>query len=92
MQREGIHVVDGQALMSEARVIKTQDEITLLNMSAMTVDAAYDELYRMMKPGLSENKAGPFELAVGQRNAPQVAIPSRTSARRRLVWPMNWAV
>ncbi len=36
---------------------KTQDEITLLNMSAMMVDAAYDELYRAMKPGMSENQA-----------------------------------
>jgi len=43
--------------MSDARVIKTQDEITLLNMSAMMVDAAYDELYRAMKPGLRENEA-----------------------------------
>src|SRR2546425_8003491 len=57
LQREGIQVIDGQALMSEARVIKTQDEITLLNMSAMMVDAAYDELYRTMKPGLRENEA-----------------------------------
>jgi Xaa-Pro aminopeptidase len=43
--------------MSEARVIKTRDEITLLNTSAMMVDAAYDELYRAMKPGTSENQA-----------------------------------
>jgi Xaa-Pro aminopeptidase len=57
LQREGIKVVDGQALMSEARVIKTQDEITLLNMSAMMVDAAYDKLYRAMKPGMRENEA-----------------------------------
>ncbi len=40
-----------------ARVIKTQDEISLLNTSAMMVDAAYDELYRAMKPGLRENEA-----------------------------------
>ena len=57
LQKEGIQVVDGQALMSEARLIKTQDEITLLNTSAMMVDAAYDELYRTMKPGMSENQA-----------------------------------
>src|SRR6201987_2056081 len=44
LQKEGIQVVDGQQLMSEARVIKTQDEIALLNTSAMMVDAAYDEL------------------------------------------------
>src|SRR5437588_10627232 len=57
LQREGIKVVDGQALMSEARAIKTQDEISLLNMSAMMVDAAYDGLYRAMKPGMRENEA-----------------------------------
>src|SRR6202789_35861 len=57
LQREGIKVVDGQALMSDARVIKTQDEVSLLNHSAMMVDAAYDELYRAMKPGMSENQA-----------------------------------
>src|SRR5260221_4313714 len=57
LQREGITVVDGQQLMSDARIIKTQDEIALLNTSAMMVDAAYDELYRAMKPGMSENQA-----------------------------------
>jgi Xaa-Pro aminopeptidase len=57
LQREGITVVDGQQLMSDARVIKTRDEISLLNHSAMMVDAAYDELYRAMKPGFSENQA-----------------------------------
>ena len=36
--------MDGQQLMSDARVIKTQDEIALLKHSAMMVDAAYDEL------------------------------------------------
>src|ERR1700684_450706 len=57
LQREGITVVDGQQVMSDARVIKTQDEITLLNMSAMMVDAAYHDLYCAMKPGLRENEA-----------------------------------
>ena len=57
LQREGIKVVDGQQLMSDARVIKTRDEISLLNHSAMMVDAAYDELYRAMKPGMRENEA-----------------------------------
>ncbi len=57
LQREGIEVVDGQQLMSDARVIKTQDEISLLNMSAMMVDAAYHELYTAMKPGMRENEA-----------------------------------
>ena len=57
LQREGITVVDGQQLMSDAREIKTKDEITLLNMSAMMVDAAYYDLYKAMKPGMRENEA-----------------------------------
>jgi Xaa-Pro aminopeptidase len=56
LQAEGIKVVDGQQLMQAARVIKTQDEITLLNTACMMVDAAYDELYRAMKPGMKENE------------------------------------
>jgi Xaa-Pro aminopeptidase len=57
LQKEGIRIVDGQQMLSDARVIKTQDEIALLNHSAMMVDAAYDELYRAMRPGMRENEA-----------------------------------
>jgi Xaa-Pro aminopeptidase len=57
LQREGITVVDGQQLLSDAREIKTQDEISLLAHSAMMVDAAYHELYMAMKPGMRENQA-----------------------------------
>ncbi|MSP38862.1 MAG: aminopeptidase P family protein [Deltaproteobacteria bacterium] len=56
LQAQGIKVVDGQQLMQEVRKIKTQDEITLLNTATMMVDAAYDELYRFMKPGVKENE------------------------------------
>jgi Xaa-Pro aminopeptidase len=55
LQERGIQVVDGQQLMQRARVIKSQDEITLLTLSAAMVDAAYDELYRYMRPGIREN-------------------------------------
>ena len=51
LQAAGIDVVDGQQLMQNARMIKTQDEITLLNTACMMVDAAYEELYRSMQPG-----------------------------------------
>jgi Xaa-Pro aminopeptidase len=56
LQAEGITVVDGQQLMQEARVIKTKDEIELLNNAASMVDAAYDELYRAMVPGMREDE------------------------------------
>lgn len=56
LQKEGIKVLDGQQLMQEARLIKTEDEITLLATACMMVDAAYEELYRAMKPGMRENE------------------------------------
>ena len=56
LQAQGIKVVDGQQLMHEVRKIKTQDEITLLNTACMMVDAAYEELYRFMRPGVRENE------------------------------------
>jgi Xaa-Pro aminopeptidase len=56
LQAAGITVVDGQQLMQSARVIKTQDEIVLLDTACMMVDAAYEELYREMRPGMRENE------------------------------------
>ncbi|MGH2916336.1 MAG: M24 family metallopeptidase [Solirubrobacteraceae bacterium] len=55
LQKLGITVVDGQQLMQEARMIKTRDEITLLNMACAMVDTAYEELYRAMRAGFREN-------------------------------------
>jgi Xaa-Pro aminopeptidase len=57
LQKLGITVVDGQQLMSDARAIKTVDEVSLLNHAAMMVDGAYHELYHAMRPGLKENEA-----------------------------------
>ena len=56
LQAEGIRVVDGQALMQDVRKLKTEDEITLLNTACAMVDAAYEELYRAMRPGMRENE------------------------------------
>jgi Xaa-Pro aminopeptidase len=55
LQDAGIEVVDGQALMQDVRMIKTEDEITLLNTACAMVDAAYDELFRAIRPGFREN-------------------------------------
>ncbi len=56
LQEEGIEVVDGQQLMQNVRIIKTEDEITLLSTACMMVDAAYEELYRTMRPGIKESE------------------------------------
>jgi Xaa-Pro aminopeptidase len=55
LQQAGITVVDGQALMQDVRKLKTVDEITLLNTACAMVDAAYDQLFRAMRPGFREN-------------------------------------
>ena len=56
LQAEGISVVDGQQVFLEARRIKTPDEITLLTTAASMVDAAYENLYEFLKPGVKENE------------------------------------
>ncbi|MDR7492423.1 MAG: Xaa-Pro peptidase family protein [Armatimonadota bacterium] len=56
LQEEGLRVVDGQRLMQDVRKIKTQDEITLLATACAMVDAAYEELYRALRPGMRENE------------------------------------
>ena len=56
LTNEGIEVVDGQALMQDVRMVKTEDEITLLATACAMVDAAYEELFRAMKPGMRENE------------------------------------
>ncbi|CAH0181069.1 putative dipeptidase PepE [Microbacterium sp. Bi128] len=57
LQKVGIQVVDGQQVFMEARRIKTGDEIRLLTQAASMVDAAYEELYRFLRPGVRENEA-----------------------------------
>ena len=49
-------VVDGQQVFLEARRIKTADEIRLLTQACSMVDAAYEELYRFLRPGVRENE------------------------------------
>jgi Xaa-Pro aminopeptidase len=56
MQALGMKVVDGQQVFLEARKIKTADEIGLLTHAASMVDAAYEELYEFLRPGVKENE------------------------------------
>ena len=52
----GIQTVDGQQVFLEARRTKTADEIALLAQACSMVDAAYQELYEFLKPGVRENE------------------------------------
>ena len=56
LQALGLQVVDGQQVFLEARRIKTRDEIGLLTHAASMVDAAYEQLYEFLRPGVKENE------------------------------------
>lgn len=55
LEKAGLKVMDGQQVMLDAREIKSQDEIMLLNVAASMVDAVYHMIYEDLKPGVREN-------------------------------------
>jgi Xaa-Pro aminopeptidase len=56
LQRAGVRVTDGSQVLLAARKIKTAQEIALLDQSAGLVDAVYEEIYRMLRPGVYEHE------------------------------------
>lgn len=56
LHRRGIATTDAAPVMQEARKIKTADEIALLDHAAAIVDAIYDTIYRMLRPGVREHE------------------------------------
>lgn len=55
LQKIGLNVMDAQQVMLDAREIKSQDEIMLLNVAASMVDGVYHMIYEELKPGVREN-------------------------------------
>ncbi len=56
LQKEGIEVRDGQQMMMDAREVKSQDEITLLNIASAMVDGVYQDIAEALKPGVKESQ------------------------------------
>ncbi len=56
LERQGIAVADAQQSMLDARVIKSSDEIMLLNQAAAMVDGVYQNIADVLKPGVRENE------------------------------------
>src|SRR5256712_1015579 len=56
LQELGVEIRDGQQVMLEARMLKSQDELTLLNMAAAMVDGVYQDIFEALKPGARENE------------------------------------
>lgn len=56
LTRRGLHTGNAAPVMQEARKIKTEDEIALLDHAAGIVDAVYDQIYRTLRPGVRESQ------------------------------------
>ncbi len=56
LQRQGIAVRDAQQPMLDARVIKSPDEIMLLNQAAAMADGVYQDIAGFLRPGRRENE------------------------------------
>ncbi|MGD0197892.1 MAG: Xaa-Pro peptidase family protein [Solirubrobacteraceae bacterium] len=55
LQRKGIVLTDSQPIMLEARKIKSEDELALLDQAAGIVDAVYEQIFRTLRPGVTES-------------------------------------
>jgi Xaa-Pro aminopeptidase len=56
LARAGVQLTDGTQVILEARKIKTEDEIALLDHAAAIVDAVYEQIYRSLRPGVQEHQ------------------------------------
>jgi len=56
LARRGIATADAQPVMLEARKLKTVDEIALLDHAAGIVDAVYERIYELLRPGVREHE------------------------------------
>jgi Xaa-Pro dipeptidase len=56
LEAQGLEIVDGHGFMQDVRMLKTADEIALLDHAAGMVDGVYEELYRYLRPGVRENQ------------------------------------
>lgn len=52
----GISVHDGEAVMENARLIKSADEILCMQRAIVACEAAMGEMHRALRPGVSENE------------------------------------
>src|ERR671934_984262 len=56
LHRAGIATTDAQRVMLAARKIKTEDEKALLEHAAAIVDAVYERIYELLRPGVREHE------------------------------------
>src|SRR5579875_3130966 len=54
LHRIGVPTADGSQVMLAAREIKTEEEVALLDHAAGIVDAVYERIYEVLRPGVTE--------------------------------------
>ena len=54
LHRAGVSTADGSQVMLAARAIKTDEEVALLDHAAAIVDAVYERIYELLRPGVTE--------------------------------------
>lgn len=56
LNRAGLATTDGSQVMLAARTIKTDEEVALLDHAAAIVDATYERIYEILRPGVTESE------------------------------------
>jgi Xaa-Pro aminopeptidase len=56
LHRAGVITADGSQAMLEARAKKTDEEVALLDHAAAIVDAVYERIYELLRPGVTERE------------------------------------
>jgi Xaa-Pro aminopeptidase len=56
LQAEGIELVEGQALVETARLVKTADEITAMRAAVAAAEAGMWKMREVLQPGITENE------------------------------------
>jgi Xaa-Pro dipeptidase len=56
LHRANIPTANAQPVMLSARKLKTEDEIALLDHAAAIVDAVYERIYELLRPGVTERQ------------------------------------
>ena len=84
LQRQGISVADAQQPMLDARVIKSADEIMLLNQAAAMVDGVYQDIVDVLKPGGARTRSWRWRTSGSTSSA-------RTRSRRSTRSPASGA-
>lgn len=92
LQAHGFTVVDGQRIMLEARMVKTPDEIDMLEYSAAIVDAGYSAVVENLGAGVRENDlVGIMNDTLYRLGAEQVEAVNCVSGPRCSPHPHNFS-